>query len=92
MTAGRPKVRIVHPGGPGCMAQVWIDDQQLMCVTRVEIGPIDASDRGPVTATLTVIDPEIAIEAELAELVVRELPAPVAEDAPPTNGLYWIHS
>lgn len=79
--ADRPKVRIVHPGGPGCMAQVWIGDQQLTCVTRVEIGPIDASENGPVTATLTVIDPEIAIEAELAELVVREVPRLPAETA-----------
>lgn len=69
-----PKVRIVYPGGPAVMAQVWIDDQQLTCVTRVEIAPLDANDGGPVTATLTIVDPDIAIEAELSELFVRELP------------------
>lgn len=81
MTNPAPKIRIVHPGGPGRMAQVWIDDQQLHCVTRVEIAPIDANDDSPVTATLTVIDPDIALEAELAELYVRELPQPSVETA-----------
>lgn len=61
------------------MAQVWIGDQQLHCVTRVEIAPLDANDSGPVTVTLTVIDPEIALEAELAELLVHELPQTPAE-------------
>lgn len=75
----RPKVRIVHPGGPAAIAQVWIDDQQLTCVTRVEIAPLDANDNGPVTAILTVIDPEIALAAELSELYVRELPQLPAE-------------
>lgn len=70
-----PKLRIVHPGGHASMAQVWIGDQQLHCVTRVEIAPLDVDDRGPVTAKLTVIDPEIAIQADLAEFVVREIPA-----------------
>lgn len=79
MTANHPKVRIIHPGGPAAMAQVWIDDQQLTCVTRVEIAPLDAGDRGPVTATLTIVDPDIAVEAELAELFVRELPQSPAE-------------
>jgi len=74
-----PKVRIIHPGGPAAMAQVWIDGQQLHCVTRVEIAPLDAGDNGPVTAILTVVDPDIALEAEISELVVRELPQPTAE-------------
>jgi hypothetical protein len=78
VTAERPKVRIIHPGGPATMAQVWIDDHQLTCVTRVEIAPLDVDSRGPVMATLTVIDPEIALEAELAELYVRELPTETA--------------
>lgn len=80
MTNRRPTVRIIHPGGPAAMAQVWIDDQQLTCVTRVEIAPLDVDNPGSVTAMLTVIDPDIAIEAELAELFVRELPARHAAD------------
>lgn len=75
------RLRIVHPGGPATMAQVWLGDQQLHCVTRVEIAPLDVDDRGPVTAKLTIIDPEIAIQADLAEFVVREIPALPAESA-----------
>lgn len=80
---GPARLRIVHPGGHASMAQVWLGNQQLHCVTRIEIAPLDLDDRGPVTATLTVVDPEIAIEADLVELVVREaphLPTEVAAD------------
>ncbi|ACU71770.1 hypothetical protein Caci_2861 [Catenulispora acidiphila DSM 44928] len=63
------------------MAQVWVDNQQLTCVTRVEIAPLDVNNPGPVTATLTVVDPDIAIVADLAELVVREVPPPAVEYA-----------
>lgn len=79
MTGQPARIRIVHPGGRAANAQVWLGDQQLHCVTRVEIAPLDVDDRGPVTATLTVIDPEIAFEADLAELVVREVPRLAAE-------------
>lgn len=68
-----PRIRIVHPGGSAVHAQVWLGDQQLHCVTRVEISPLDV-DGGLVTAALTVIDPELAIEADLAESTVREVP------------------
>lgn len=73
-----PRIRIVHPGGPAIHAQVWLGDQQLHCVTRVEISPLDV-DGAPVTAKLTVTDPEFAVEADLAEFVVREIPALPAE-------------
>lgn len=59
------RVRIVHPGGPACMAQVWVGDQQLHNVTRVEFEPLDAYNDGPVRVRLTLVDPEFAIEAEL---------------------------
>lgn len=60
------RVRIVHPGGPGCMAQVWIGDQQLYNVVRVEFEPLDANDPAPARVKLTFLDPEFAIEAEFA--------------------------
>jgi hypothetical protein len=58
-------VRIVHPGGPACMAQVWIGDQQLHNVIRVEFEPLDVNDNSPVKVRLTLVDVEFAIEAEL---------------------------
>lgn len=59
------RVRIVHPGGPARMAQVWIGDQQLHGVTRVEFGPLDAANDQPVTVKLTLLDPELAVEGVL---------------------------
>lgn len=47
------------------MAQVWLGDQQLTNVTRVEIGPLDVDDNHPVTVKLTLLDPEFAVEGDL---------------------------
>jgi len=62
------RVRIVHPGGPAHMAQVWIGERQLHNVTRVEFGPLDVGDGGLPTVKLTFLDPELAIVGELVTI------------------------
>lgn len=60
------KVRIVHDGGPACLAKVYIDGEQATNVTGVEI-LMDANDSDVVGVKLTMVDVEFDITGDLAD-------------------------
>lgn len=76
------QVRIVHPGGPACLMRVYVGEDQLLPVNKVEI-ILDAASRTMVGARLTVFDVDLDIIAELDE---AQAISPVPRDGQPTNG------
>lgn len=62
-----PQVRIVHEGGPAARMRVFVGDTELLSVSKIEL-VIDANDRRPVGARLTITDVAFDLAAELAVL------------------------
>jgi hypothetical protein len=59
--AGPTTVRIVHDGGPACMAKVYFNGQQVNNVSEVQIH-MDAYDNRPVGVTMTMIGPDLTFD------------------------------
>jgi len=62
-----PQVRIVHEGGPGARMRVFVGDTELRAVSKIEL-VLDANDRKPAAARLTITDVAFDLAAELAVL------------------------
>jgi hypothetical protein len=62
-----PQVRLVHEGGPAARMRVFVGDTELRAVSKVEL-VIDANDRRPVAARLTITDVAFDLAAGRAVL------------------------
>jgi hypothetical protein len=60
----KPQVRIVHQGGPAALMRVYVGDEQLLSVSKVEL-VFDANDQRSVSARLTIHDVDLDVVAEL---------------------------
>jgi hypothetical protein len=60
----KPQVRIVHQGGPASLVRVFVGDEQLLSVSKVEL-VLDANDHSPASARLTIHDVDLDLVADL---------------------------
>jgi hypothetical protein len=66
----KPKVRIVHQGGPAALMRVFVGEEQLLSVSKVEL-VLDAADHRSVSARLTIHDVDLDVVGDLAEVETR---------------------
>lgn len=79
----KPQVRIVHQGGPAQLMRVFVGEEQLLSVAKVEL-VLDASDHKSVSARLTIHDVDLDVVADLGAVQTESRDVAWSDDAPAT--------
>lgn len=77
----KPQVRIVHQGGPAALMRVFVGDEQLLSVSKVEL-VIDVANRSSVTARLTIADVDLDVVANLGAVQTESRGIAWADEGP----------